>query len=79
MFARDFSIEALAVETAAQHAVSQPLELEFRFGDQALILRGTVVRTERLPAVEGVQQYLTVVQLAGTRRQSDSNSQDSCR
>jgi hypothetical protein len=41
---RDFSIEALAVETAAQHAVGQPLELEFRFGDQALVLRGTARR-----------------------------------
>ena len=61
---RDFSLEALAVETAAQHVVGQPLDLEFRFGEQTLILRGTVIRTDRLPAVEGVQQYLTVVQLA---------------
>lgn len=53
----------MAVETAAQHTVGQPLELEFRLGDLTLILRGTVIRTDRVPAVEGAQQYLTVVQL----------------
>jgi len=61
---RDFSTEALALESSVQVATGKAVELEFPIGDQPFGLRGMVVRTDRLPSVAGVPNYLMVVALA---------------
>jgi hypothetical protein len=60
---RDFSTEALAIESPTQVFVGKPIELDFPVGDQTFTLRGTVVRSERVPSVGGAPTYMMVVQL----------------
>ena len=44
--------------------VSKPIELEFPVGDQTFTLRGTVVRTDRLPPVGTRPNYLIAIEVA---------------
>jgi hypothetical protein len=60
---RDFSSESLAIESPTQASVRKPIELDFPMGDHTFVLRGAVVRSERVPSVGCGPTYLTVVQL----------------
>ena len=60
---RDFSSESVAIELPTQAFARKPIELDFPLGDHTFTLRGTVVRSERVPSVCGAPTYLTVVQL----------------
>ena len=61
---RDFSSESIAVESAVQVAVGQPIELQFPVGGQTFTLAGVVTRTDRLPPLAGMPNFLIAVEAA---------------
>ena len=61
---RDFSSEALAIESTAHLAPGRPIDLGFLIAGRTLTVRGTVVRIDRLPSLRGMAWCMTVIKLA---------------
>jgi hypothetical protein len=61
---RDFSSQSIAVESPVHVGPGRPIALDFPVADQTFTLRGTVVRTDRLPPDNGRVNHLIVVEVA---------------